>query len=241
MMSLMRPRSLPVLVVSWLSAMCGAVPQASAADAGTLSIPADLRRDEVRCSELGCVLGACVTHQFAQQPAWIWSSIRLVPNFHDGRTDGFRLFAVRPGSLMSQLGIANGDSLLTLNGLPLNGPEQWTKALDQARTAPRSTLELSRNGQSHQLVLLLDQSAGSSVAAAACPTIPPTDNPRSAPAERSETNVPPSQRPPSTKHYSRKWPKAFIAPRKRARCDAHSLTKYWPMQPCGHMVPGPFP
>ncbi len=192
----MHPRSLPVLVVSWLSAMCGAVPQASAADAGTLSIPADLRRDEVRCSELGCVLGACVTHQFAQQPAWIWSSIRLVPNFHDGRTDGFRLFAVRPGSLMSQLGIANGDSLLTLNGLPLNGPEQWTKALDQARTAPRSTLELSRNGQSHQLVLLLDQSAGSSVAAAACPTIPPTDNPRSAPAERSETNVPPQPKTP---------------------------------------------
>lgn len=196
MMSLMHPRSLPVLVVGWLSAMCGAVPHASAAAAGTLSIPADLRRDEVRCSELGCVLGACVTHQSAQQPAWIWSSIRLVPNFHDGRTDGFRLFAVRPGSIVSRLGIANGDSLLALNGLPLNGPEQLTKAIDPARTAPRNTLELSRNGQPYQLLLLLDQSANSSVAAAACSTMPSTDNVPLAPAERSETNVPLSQRPP---------------------------------------------
>lgn len=181
MMSLMHIRSLPVLVVGWLWAVCGEIPRATAADAGSLSIPADLRRDEVRCGELGCVFGACVTHSLAQQPTWIWSSIRLVPNFHDGRTNGFRMFAIRPGSILSRLGVVNGDSLLALNGVPLSGPEQLTKAAEQARDAPRSTLELSHNGQSYQRLLVLDQSASGEGPAAACPTIPSEDNSPPAP------------------------------------------------------------
>ena len=84
-----------------------------------LQRPLDLRADEARCGELGCVLGECVTRNVSQAPDWLWTRARLVPNFRDGQTVGFRLYAVRPGSLVARLGIANGDTLLAVNDEPL--------------------------------------------------------------------------------------------------------------------------
>lgn len=40
---------------------------------------------------------------------------RLVPYFHSGQPHGYKLYAIRPGSVFAVLGLQNGDVLTTVN------------------------------------------------------------------------------------------------------------------------------
>ncbi len=72
------------------------------------------------------------------------SQVRLVPNFADGKPDGFRIFNIRPNSLFSKLGMANGDVIRRVNGLEVSGAEQALQAFSQLRESSSITLDLSR-------------------------------------------------------------------------------------------------
>ncbi len=125
-----------------------------------LQRPLDLRADEARCGELGCVLGECVTRNVSQAPDWLWTRARLVPNFRDGQTVGFRLYAVRPGSLVARLGIANGDTLLAVNDEPLTSVERLSQAMMRAKEASshssRVTLQILRGAKTLRREVLMD-------------------------------------------------------------------------------------
>jgi general secretion pathway protein C len=80
-------------------------------------------------------------------------AIRVVPEQRDGQIIGLRLFGIRPGSLLSSLGVQNGDRLETINGFSLASPEQALTAYARLRTAPRLRVQLSRAGKPVQLDL----------------------------------------------------------------------------------------
>jgi type II secretory pathway component PulC len=130
------------------------------AEPSSLQRPPDLRADEARCGDLGCVLGECVTRNLNQAPDWLWTRARLVPNFRDGQTVGFRLYAVRPGSLVARMGIANGDTLLAVNDQRLTSAELLLQAVMRAKeaTSRRSllTLQLVRGGVTLRREVLMD-------------------------------------------------------------------------------------
>ncbi|HSA58635.1 MAG TPA: type II secretion system protein GspC [bacterium] len=46
--------------------------------------------------------------------------VRIVPNFVNGRIEGFRVLAIRPGGLISKLGVRRGDVLNRVNGEELD-------------------------------------------------------------------------------------------------------------------------
>ncbi len=48
------------------------------------------------------------------------SSVRTVPAVKDGKPAGFKLYAIRPGSLFARLGFLNGDTLVSINGFDLS-------------------------------------------------------------------------------------------------------------------------
>lgn len=141
------------------------------ADDSALLWPKDLRREEVRCQAAGCVVGSCVTTRIQESPDWLWTNARLVPNFHDGQTQGVRLFAVRAGSLLAKLGIENGDTLLSIDGVKLTSIESLTQVQKQrqadASQRAQLRLEVLHQGEVRRRDVLMD----AATARTDCPTL----------------------------------------------------------------------
>jgi general secretion pathway protein C len=72
---------------------------------------------------------------------------RIKPVEERGRVVGIRLDRVAPGSLLSQLGLQNGDQLQTINGFGLTGPEHLLQAYARVRTADNLSLQIVRGGK----------------------------------------------------------------------------------------------
>jgi hypothetical protein len=71
---------------------------------------------------------------------------RIIPEFHDGRPRGFRIFGVRAGSIYAQLGGRSADVLRRVNGLSLDSPEHALEVYSNLRRATRFEVELERGG-----------------------------------------------------------------------------------------------
>lgn len=73
-------------------------------------------------------------------------SARLVPAAEGGVVVGFKLFAIRPGSLFTLLGLRNGDLVRTISGQAVTGPEQALAAYAALRSSTVIPVELTRDG-----------------------------------------------------------------------------------------------
>ncbi len=76
---------------------------------------------------------------------------RIVPSFKDGKSNGFKLFAIRPGSVYSKLGIKNGDVIHKINGYPMDSPEKALEIYQKLKTARNVEIELSRRNNMQKL------------------------------------------------------------------------------------------
>jgi general secretion pathway protein C len=76
---------------------------------------------------------------------------RIVPSFTNGESDGFKLFAIRPGSLYSKIGIQNGDVIHKINGFPMNSPDKALEIYQKLKSASSIEVEVTRNGRSKKL------------------------------------------------------------------------------------------
>jgi len=77
----------------------------------------------------------------------LMTQIRVVPNFTDGQPDGFKVFAIRPGSLFSKVGLQNGDVLKRINGVELQGPEQAFEAYQTLKDETAIQIDLIRRNE----------------------------------------------------------------------------------------------
>src|SRR5699024_5698000 len=62
---------------------------------------------------------AALRRQF-RKPADLFGHGRYLPNMEGDTRRGLRLVDVAPGGIFSQLGLQNGDVILSVNGVPLN-------------------------------------------------------------------------------------------------------------------------
>ncbi len=72
---------------------------------------------------------------------------RIVPEVQDGKLMGIRVFGLRAGSLLAELGVENGDRIETIDGLAIANPEDALRAYARARTADRLDVVLNRHGK----------------------------------------------------------------------------------------------
>jgi general secretion pathway protein C len=72
--------------------------------------------------------------------------VNIVPNFQNGRLDGFRIAAVRPGGLVSKLGVRRGDVLQKVNGQDLD-IKQGLQLFNSLKDSKNFSLEVLRGGQ----------------------------------------------------------------------------------------------
>lgn len=72
---------------------------------------------------------------------------RIIPNFSDGKPDGFRIFAITEDSLYSKIGLQNGDILHRVNGVEVRDPQNFLKVFEQLKDETSITVDLVRNNQ----------------------------------------------------------------------------------------------
>jgi len=73
---------------------------------------------------------------------------RIVQEKEGDRVVGVRVFGIKSGSVLSMLGIENGDRLETLNGFEMSNPEKMLEAYARLRSgADKLTIHLTRNGK----------------------------------------------------------------------------------------------
>ncbi len=82
-----------------------------------------------------------------QNMGQLFTQMRAIPNVEDGKTDGFRLSEVVPGSLFSQMGLRNGDIVTSIGGQDLNDPTQAIALLNGLRNATSLSITVMRRGR----------------------------------------------------------------------------------------------
>jgi len=85
--------------------------------------------------------------QVVAEPSSMARSARLVPSVSNGRIDGFKLYAIRPGSLFAALGLENGDKVYRVNDQSLESAEAALTLYARVRNAKLLRIELLRRGQ----------------------------------------------------------------------------------------------
>ncbi len=75
------------------------------------------------------------------------TQMRAVPHFENGKSTGFRLFAIRQGSIFEQLGLRNGDVIQTINGQDLSDPAKALALFQELRNTSEIKIAGIRNKQ----------------------------------------------------------------------------------------------
>lgn len=91
--------------------------------------------------------------QILANPGGIARQARIVPAIKNGNANGFKVYAIRPGSLYARLGIRNGDNVHRVNGHALSSPDRALEAYTLLRDADRIELEMTRQGELVRLVI----------------------------------------------------------------------------------------
>lgn len=80
-------------------------------------------------------------------PMAIAKGARVVPSVKDGKSDGFKLYAIRQNSVYSKLGLSNGDTLQSINGFDLTSAEKALEVYTKLREASSLDVTLTRRGK----------------------------------------------------------------------------------------------
>lgn len=73
--------------------------------------------------------------------------VRIVPYFEGGVSKGFKLYSIKPGSLLSKIGLMNGDVISKVNGYDINSPEKALQIYGLLKNEKNVSVDLTRNGQ----------------------------------------------------------------------------------------------
>jgi len=76
---------------------------------------------------------------------------RVVPNYRNGKYEGFKLVGVRPGSLYRSIGVRSGDVIKSINGKAIDSPNKALDLFEQLKNSSSINLEIERRGQPKQL------------------------------------------------------------------------------------------
>jgi general secretion pathway protein C len=84
--------------------------------------------------------------QAVANPKELMTDARLVPNFVDGKQQGFVLDELKPGGIYQSLGLQNGDVLLRINDYDISNPEFALQAFNALQGMDMVQLDIVRNG-----------------------------------------------------------------------------------------------
>lgn len=77
----------------------------------------------------------------------VFTQARAVPYFENGKTVGFRVFAIKPGSVFEKIGLQNGDIINRVNGVELTDPTKAISLFTELQNEGHIAVDLQRNKQ----------------------------------------------------------------------------------------------
>lgn len=117
----------------------------------------EVRDDEPEGASDVVSLGAneyLVTRAALEGPAHLMSEARVIPHEQEGVVLGVRIYGIRRSSLLGRMGIQNGDTLVTLNGVTL-ASEDPSMLLETMRDSTAFELVVLRRGELSRLHYLV--------------------------------------------------------------------------------------
>lgn len=91
-----------------------------------------------------------VNHQL-ENLSTLFTQMRAVPSMKDGQTQGFRVFAIRRGSLFQELGLRNNDVVQRINGMELTDPTRAMGLFEELKGETRLSVDVLRGGEPRTL------------------------------------------------------------------------------------------
>ena len=80
---------------------------------------------------------------------------RVVPSMKNGQPNGFKLYAIRAGTIFDALGFRNGDTVQSINGQPLDSPSAALDLYDKLKSVDAIRIELERRGRPEVLKIMV--------------------------------------------------------------------------------------
>jgi general secretion pathway protein C len=80
-------------------------------------------------------------------PMGFTKGARVVPAMANGKPNGFKLYSIRPGSVYAKLGLENGDTLSSINGMDLTTAEKALEVYTKLRDATTLEVGLTRRNK----------------------------------------------------------------------------------------------
>jgi general secretion pathway protein C len=112
---------------------------------------ADLEQG-IRCAEAGrCTIERTLIDKLLANTNSLAATVRIVPSMVDNKPEGFKVYAIRPGSVWARIGLLNGDTIQTINGFDVSSPENALLAYTQLRDANELAVRIVRRGAAQTL------------------------------------------------------------------------------------------
>ena len=122
---------------------------AASADAVSVKNPTDTKR----LDEDNYEIERATFDGLLANPTELAKTARLVPAVKDGKPSGYKLYAIRPGSIFARFGLQNGDRIAAVNDRPIDSPDDALALYTELRSTTLLRLSIERRGQSKILTL----------------------------------------------------------------------------------------
>jgi len=139
--------------------LLGATPPVSTAPvavAETPTLPSDENKDDMQAAvdtgikkidDSNYEIEKSLVEKVLLNPMAVAKGARVVPSMKNGKPDGFKLYAIRPSSAFAKLGLANGDTLQSINGFELTSADKALEVYTKLRDATSLEVEVTRRGK----------------------------------------------------------------------------------------------
>jgi general secretion pathway protein C len=90
-----------------------------------------------------------------QNMSQFMTQLRVRPHFQDGQPAGFLISDIRPGSLVEQMGLRNGDIIKSINGQSISRPDELFQAYQKLQNESMVQLEIERKGETQSFSYII--------------------------------------------------------------------------------------
>jgi general secretion pathway protein C len=88
-----------------------------------------------------------LVNEFLSNAAMAGRGAKIIPNMRNGKSDGFRIYAIRPYSIFGKLGIRNGDVIRSINNQDITSPDKALELYTKLRGASHLTVSVTRRNK----------------------------------------------------------------------------------------------
>lgn len=100
-----------------------------------------------------CTIERSFVEELVANPAMLAKQARVVPSMEDGKTNGYKLYAIRKGTLFDLLQLQNGDRIKAVNGEDLTSIDKAMALYTKIRRASSLTIDFVRHGTDQTIEL----------------------------------------------------------------------------------------